>query len=230
MCRVLTYAIGALGVAALMASSAASAKIMVATWTGTVSSGSDVTGVFGPANSSLNGDTFTVKFTYDTDLGTRLTSPGVSDEVEGGSLYGVPSPLMATLTINGIPKTIAGIYQAALGQDDTTYVEDIAYDVYVTNNTQFLNFVDLRAYVPGVPLNIEDSFAPIAVNSYSGHFQLYSYNGNSTFYQASGALTNDTYEIQPLAVPEPAAWVLMLTGLSLGGAMLRRRAVDAPAA
>jgi hypothetical protein len=64
--------------------------------------GNDYLGFFGPANSSLVGDTFTLIYTFDTSKGAFDIAPQ-STQLYGGSgeTGNFPSPGFAVLTING---------------------------------------------------------------------------------------------------------------------------------
>lgn len=85
----------------------------------------DITGVFGPANSSLNGKIIQMTFTVDTSKGnysTHITNGvPVGDQVVGGRYYidvgygssYLTSPVSASVTISGISKAIAGNYASA---------------------------------------------------------------------------------------------------------------------
>jgi hypothetical protein len=98
------------------------------TYTGTVSSGNDFEGVFGPANTDLTGSSFTAVFVFDTALGnstTGATVPGGGTFVllAGGTSPADPflntaTPLVsATLSISGsAPVSFAG------GHEDRTAI------------------------------------------------------------------------------------------------------------
>jgi hypothetical protein len=100
--------------------SAARADVFNITYTGTVGSGSsapvgnqlsgnDGFGFFGPPNSSLVGDTFTLVYTFDTSKGAfDITSWATQLYGGTGGTGNWPSPGFAVLTINGNSVTFGG--------------------------------------------------------------------------------------------------------------------------
>lgn len=81
-----------------------SSNIETVTVLGTVYSGVDKGGYFGPAGADLEGDPFSLVFVFDTSNGNF-----------GGSFFGTPSPsLGAIFAINGKPMFIGGNYIASL--------------------------------------------------------------------------------------------------------------------
>lgn len=81
----------------------AHAVVMNATFTGTVSSGTDVNGgSFGAAGQDLTGMGFTLSFVYDPDTVGADRGIGLNDYVLGGAGTGYADPILsAVLTING---------------------------------------------------------------------------------------------------------------------------------
>ena len=87
----------------------ASATIVNAEWTGTITNGVDGLEIFGPAGADLSGAAFTGDMLYDTALGTTLYSSPTGTWLEGGPgvASGGQSPILtASLTINGITHAI----------------------------------------------------------------------------------------------------------------------------
>src|SRR5262249_33867981 len=84
--------------------------IVYVTYAGTVSYGYDQTGVFGPANTSLTGDTFIATYAFNTDVGVTYSSSTYNYALGGyGSATGQPSPsLGATITIDGHSVDVTG--------------------------------------------------------------------------------------------------------------------------
>jgi hypothetical protein len=99
-----------------------SAQVVQETYTGTIASGTDALGYFGPAGADLTGQSFTATFLFDTSLGAAVNavyppcaSPytcagGGLQEIYGGTSYGaVPTPnLSTTLTIGNGTYSYAG--------------------------------------------------------------------------------------------------------------------------
>ena len=97
-----TKLLGAFAALALSVASPALADIIHVTYAGTVSTGSDVTGVFGPPSTALDGDAFALTYTFDTAKG--IFTSGFNSSLAGGPGFGpgiYSSPGTAVLTING---------------------------------------------------------------------------------------------------------------------------------
>jgi hypothetical protein len=87
--------------AALGFAGPASAEIVSVTYWGTVTSGYDQTGVFGPAGTDLIGDSYVAHYVFDTTEGITYSN-SIGSGVTGGSWSGVASPsVSASVTING---------------------------------------------------------------------------------------------------------------------------------
>jgi RHS repeat-associated protein len=98
---------------------AVQAAIITVTITGTVSSGNDVTGVFGPSNTDLTGQSFTLVYTFDGTLGTESitatcgSSPCGSEDM-GATFTGTAAPASSLSPCTAAVLTIgSGTY--ALG-------------------------------------------------------------------------------------------------------------------
>ena len=120
--RALMLVLGVMG-----AGQFAGAALVVVTLTGTVSSGTDTTGVFGPPNSNLAGQPYIAIFTYDDTKGTTSTGSCA----DGTPYYSIldptstSSPGIATLSIGGsAPFPIGG---GAFGQTQTNFSYALMY-------------------------------------------------------------------------------------------------------
>jgi hypothetical protein len=90
----------------------AAAVIMQASLSGTVTSGTDLTGVFGSAGADLSGMTYSATYVFDTTRGALFAEPGF-EQVYGGSVYGLATPIVASsITINGTTFDVGGGWQA----------------------------------------------------------------------------------------------------------------------
>ena len=214
--RAIAGAAIALGV---LAAGAANAAILVATYTGAINIGYDSGGLFGPAGSSLTGDTYAAKFTIDTNQGAVLNNLPAYDELYGGLCCGFSSPIKVTLTIQGHTQAIAGSYYGfALTSPRSDLVEHYAEDDHVgVNNAPdrgYVNINGLGVSQPGfstlVPLTTSFNFGDAEINTSSGYaFMVFQSLG--TVQIAAG-------------VPEPANWMVMLIGLgAVGGAVRSHR-------
>ena len=235
----------ALAAAAVIGAAPASATITLATYTGTITGGNqssyDVTGVFGTPNAALGGLAYRVVYRIDDSLpgapfyfGPQGPNRDIS-ELLGGSSYGIAAiPVTATITIGGVSVAIGGEnasvdlqtfrnFQqtlhyvdgqvAALGAGNAAYVTEIAT---LFGSGGFLNSQDLRA-----PLDVDLTGFP--AGQAGGGFSIYENNGGG-YHWAFGQLRAEHLTIATAgAVPEPAAWSLMIAGFGLIGAALRRR-------
>jgi hypothetical protein len=79
-----------------------SADMVTVTYTGTVHDGFDHAGIFGTANTSLAGDTFTVVYFFNTALGFDFSLPGHPNLIGGtGTATFQPSPALGALVTIG---------------------------------------------------------------------------------------------------------------------------------
>jgi PEP-CTERM motif len=136
-------AVAVLGVAAGLAAPT-DAAIYEITYSGTVSLSNDLTGLFGGSGSSLDGSTYLAVYTLDDALpGAGYNNDGFQRLDYGGSFLSAPSPVSATLTINGITKSIMGTYvgtaylwneSTAPGLLGSDLVANQAYDIFTAGN------------------------------------------------------------------------------------------------
>lgn len=213
----------------------ASAATFLITYSGTVSSGFDVTGEFGTPAADLTGKSFSVVYTLTAPLaGAETYDSGRTGYIRGGSNYGTPSPLSARITINGITQAIGGgsFGQASQVNDDmgdsidheardqTDYVNSYVYNSVASSLYNIVNSTD---YTQPLTYSVHDG------DYRDGGFALrvfgFDNEGNFGFVRnASATLTNDLVTIVATsAVPEPAAWAMMIAGFGLIGGSLRYR-------
>jgi hypothetical protein len=226
-------ALGAVGV--LMAATPASAALVMATYTGTVASGTDLTGFFHDAD--LAGDAFTAHFVINTALGQSLNDPGYDARFGGPGFGGGVSPILsADFTLNGVTDSFtmgqdgAGNVFAKNGWEQTFFYANSNTTVGTVSDWDYLqlfvlsspspvllasNFTGTNITVLGDPLETNKVFRQVVDNGHT----ITSYNL---------ALAPTTVTLAVLSVPEPQTWMMMLTGfLGLGAMLRRRRAVAA---
>lgn len=203
----------------------AHAIVVQQTYTGSVVSGADVQGVFGPAGADLAGQAFTAVFTFDLSRGNTSTGPiggpGSFVQVAGGSdpgdpFLGTPTPLVvsATLSIAGSAAiTIAG------GMGDRTAVRSsnnpAALPSEYFTSTQGVNgdglSVFVRSFAATFPASLAatGTFLSSAGASVGDQFRIVD---NATFTdRARGVLAPSMLVVT--VVPEPAAALLWVIGL-----------------
>ena len=235
----------ALLAAALLAAGPAEAAEYIITYTGTVSASYDGTGTFGDPNASLDGLAFTAVYTLTAPLAGAYTSEGeFSARIWGGAQYAAPSPLSATLTINGITQAVSGNQRGDVEQrfvpdeifevgeirhlakhfsqthDDQGFFQQDSYLLsnYIRSglgNFDFLNTTDYTA-------SLDYDVRPGDVSTGSFRFEEFRYDG---IYYAYGDLTATHVTIAPAplggALPEPSTWAMLLLGFGALGAGLR---------
>jgi PEP-CTERM motif len=216
--------------------SPASATIVQVTYWGTVSSGSDQTGIFGPAGGSLDGDSYVAHYVFDTTQGYTYASP-TNNYAYGGSTYENNSPLVSSsVTINGHTANIGGNYEGLIwgladsaGPAESQQYEYVEYYSESTNTNTYThdyNYNVIYNDINTVPSSIIGPFTyhVAAGDTAYGLVSVYTYNYNTN----SSDL--DTYaELSPAgmtvgpAIPEPSTWAMMLLGFAgLGYAGYRR--------
>jgi len=225
MRSLIVSAVASLGIAAACAASA-DAATLVATYTGTVSSGYDQTGLFGTAGGDLAGAAYTVKYTIDTTKGVYVNNLPSHDALYGGSDYGTSSPVSATVTINGITLSIGG---ETVGEDTNSWnwQANYAAQSHGTDNGVTYKF-DVSNYSYSVADSLLDTVPLYPGYHIWGSFAWRVYDSNISQYTAftTADLTdlsqNGTFQVSALGgVPEPDTWVMMLLGVGMIGGSLR---------
>jgi hypothetical protein len=202
----------------------ASANVYMATYTGMVTGGLDQSGVFGTPNTSLDSAPFTAIFTYDTAVGGRSTDPGLNDEVYGGSVFSLPSPVSATLDINGVTQAIAGYYSGAF-----TAQPGLVFGA-VTDHTDFTdgyidNYLSVYAQAPSATASLDNTFpSESATNSPgTGGFNFLTFHSDTSTYSIYAYGGFETSTVQISATPLPGTLPLFASGLGLLGWLAWRR-------
>lgn len=229
--------IRSVGVAAVLAAAAlafspqaASAALWMATYSGTVESGTDGTDVFG-LGGDLGGASFTAHFKYNTLHGAETITP-FYDAISGGPFppFGssVGPVFFADLTINGVTDTFhTGQNSSGNVFDETTefgrFAQTFFYNQFdATDDNEFLQ---LYVYDAPNPISLTTAYTghnihiipPPIVDEIVGKYV--SVDGVPVD-AYTAIFAPDTVILQP--IPEPAAWALMIAGFGLVGASLRR--------
>lgn len=206
----------------------ASAATILITYTGTVNSGMDTTGVFGAAATDLTGKAFTSVYTlnYPT-FGVADINGSNSHETYGGALFNNASPLSAQITINGVTKSLSGAFSGDhFLQTFPNPVSSIS-DQAITDGQNIISNL-IQSPVNGVVNSLNFS-VPVSYNVKSGDYAAGGFylSHLSDFYQvedATGNFNTLSVNVESVgAVPEPATWALLLMGFGMVGATLRIR-------
>lgn len=219
---------------ALTLATPATAKIYLATYTGTLvgQNSYDISGVFGPAATSLAGLSYNVTYRInDALLGAPVIfytdGQGFNSSIHGGAQYHTAVPVTATITINGVTVFIDGTSQSDVLQVHHYHDEVDHYvatpDSYVQEfatafePVEFLTSADLRT-----PLSVDLTRLP---NPSGGSFGIHIPNPNNAdrYDWAGGELRAEHLTISAAdAVPEPAVWTMMIFGFGLAGTAMRQ--------
>jgi hypothetical protein len=153
--------------------SPSSAATVIATITGTVGSGTDVTGVFGAANSNLAGAAFAVVYTIDDSAGVRSDNPPTFSSISGRDSA---NPVSATLTING--------RSVSLGNGTTPMPIELSSQVvreYTQFSSRFFSFDISETVLPNLSTNVGEKVIFIDVEIQNPNIA-FSYDWESGFY------------------------------------------------
>lgn len=213
----------------------AAAMVVQYTYSGLVTTGADVTGLFGSAGAGLDGQGYSLSFTYDTARGSRIAGPGF-DQIGGGAWSGSASPMLsAVLTIGGRslsfgtgdralltaldggiwfpgPSIELEAYQSSAGPLPGSHLDSTIFDTVVDTGASGLPSLD----APGPMRN--------SLGRGNGFFSYLLTSGNGEvighawgYLHATGATAGT-----PVPVPAPPAAAL-LAGAVAGLALIRRR-------
>jgi hypothetical protein len=209
-------AFAAIGLLVAAAASGAQAAVIVTTYTGVVADGVDTVGFFGTPGADLAGEAFTAVYTLDTASSTNFKSPpGAFDD---DFQYGLGT---SSLTIGG--ATIVSPWV-----EEYRYIANSSQYIYGwTNLYNYAGSIEFETGIIGSSLlNSVDLAQPLSYKIVDG-------DGSSGFGYFTGkdpygnssniGLSTEQVEVttDAIAVPEPAAWTLMLTGFLGAGAALR---------
>jgi hypothetical protein len=181
----------------------------------------DAAGLFG--GGSLEGDHINATFLYDTANGTETLTPGMSDEVDGGSGNGGGLPITSVTFTVEVPFFIKGDpvpqyhdYSYSFAPD---YYADLLTSTSGVQDTAYNEAGDsIQAYL------VSDFAAPI---SFSQSFASSGYGPESFFNTAIGkdgtydTIVFDTISVTVDAAPEPSTWMLSVLGVGVLGCALR---------
>jgi len=232
-----TFLASALMAAAL--AGPASANRFVATFTGTVTNGTDSANVFNQAGADLTGQSFTAVFTLDDSAADFVLSNGaVYYDIYNG---GPANPIHATISVGGVSYALTPATDSFEDYLSWTRYSGGTFDQFMGNVARFVddgtvNTLDsLQLYgnaslddFLGSPLDYHTPFAHDFTSQSGGSFSIGSWSDstNAAFYSETLNLnvSRITYAAAPAggAVPEPASWAMMLVGFGLAGTALRR--------
>jgi hypothetical protein len=219
-------ALAATGLLAATVASGAQAAVVIATYTGTVSSGVDQAGFFGTQGADLTGDSFTAVYTLDTASTANLSEyySAYQDSLQYGSGE-------SSITINGVTRTSPYVQDYLYAQPGFEQISGwsnlLIGNVYYEYTAFVFGDGLLTSIDPAVPVSYTitdgDGFGGADADGFGGggSFTGYDGNGNNTDLN----FETDTVDVttDAAAVPEPATWMIMIVGFGMIGAAMRRR-------
>ena len=235
-----------LALGALLLTTPASAAILTATVTGTVREGGYYAGRYPAPLNDLTGQSFTAVYTINDAIPGILVNDYDDGSVrntgvDGGTVFGRPSPVSAVLTLAGftinfagkdrgyyyVYRDLANSHNDGIGLSTSSYVPRTdgqssgILDITVYSAPQGTTSGDYRvpfsyAFQPGDSATGQINFETYTVDE-AGAEQSYLYF-TALFDPATISVVNAS------AAPEPASWAMMIGGFGLAGAAVRRRA------
>jgi hypothetical protein len=220
------------------AASAAQARVIQFTVEGQVTRASGNAPIFGLPSADLVGLDYVAVFRFDPTLGNRLKSD-VFESTFGGVQSGAPNPsLGGQLTINGVtvslPGAFLGTVSTANGGASGATIQNLR-DVDEFAGSHAVLYSEIRAVganTLGTSLDAPFTYVvdPRDVVTSYYEFQTFEQVGCClTVRSSAGTLKPRTIRFEPLGVPEPATWAVLVWGFGLAGGGLRRRLRRRPA-
>jgi hypothetical protein len=223
------------GAALLLSASSPSAwaiTIQIASY-GTLSSGQDLSGVFGTPGENLTGHAYSYVATFDLTNAGYFTN-GVRSDIFGGPSYAYlpttpPSLGGGVLTINGQSQTLVGQWNTTLVAyigDGFSFDQQFVQD-YLNETDHYRNNAVVLHEEPSFGLFSLADYTPPAGNlcavasCLGGLFSFEETLNGQTISSAYGSLAPRSTTIT--AVPEPTAWTLLIMGLVILRMSQRRR-------
>ena len=233
---------GAVGVS-LLSAMPAMATVVQATFSGTVSSGTDALGLFGAAGGNLAQTSAQMSFRFDTSLGAPVSDPFAVDGVCGGSMLGSATPMLdATVTIGGVSITSDATrfgYAALLADPSFGQSEQFqARGSAVAQGQTYATQISALFYGPGfsLPLHLDAPYTLTNLAAMAGqpNSQVFG-DASFTFCPTTGNCLGThpyfnwtNFSVAPVvtaAVPLPASGLLLVAAVGGAGAVRRQRKV-----
>lgn len=240
--RVLSGAFLALSSAAVL-SAPASAAVMMATYTGVITTGFDHDLVFG-GRSNLAGAAFQTRFVYDTTrYDNRSVQQGSNAHVDMINGQGAGAPILSvSVTVNGVTDVLSltspqydygyQTYDHAPGRDLTlsqaTAYQQSAAGGYAFYEQAFAYFYSLQE----TPLALDMAFSATPAVAPSSMVQIINQDAydaargryrNHYMFQGAPTMLSVVRLADPTAaVPEPSTWALLIVGFGSVGLSLRQ--------
>ena len=188
----------------------ADAAMFHAVYKGTITDGSDADNLFGLSGQNIVDMGLTADITYLTSIPGTRTLGDMSDEV------------FSTDFANSVISSVVLTIGSKSFSFNPTYYADVYtsrgfLDVYALD----LNGTNLQTYFfpdQDGPTNLETAFSGTGSGDTGGGATQY-----SAFLSGSDIIDFNTTSVSVAAVPEPAAWGMMILGFAVLGGMMRYR-------
>jgi len=231
-------------IVSLISAAPATATVVQATFSGTVSFGTDALGLFGATGGNLAQSSAQVVFRFDTALGTPVSDPFVVDGVWGGTMIGSATPMLdATVTIGGVSITsdatrlgyAALLADPSFGQSEQFQARGTAT---MTQGQTVATQFNALFYGPGfsLPSQLDAPYTLTNLAAMAGQLNSQVF-GDATFSlcpTSGGCISSHpffnwtSFSVAPVvtaAVPLPASGLFLVAALGGVGAVRRRREV-----
>jgi hypothetical protein len=229
-----TLGLAAVAAAVVVTATPTSAAIMLATYSGILSSGggTEAASAFGVAADSLEGQRYSLAFRYDTALGETAADENGQTRLGGPGLSAASSPMLgATLIINGISRTLQGLNFGAVALETGTdgsrichgASDPIAPDAPGPDARRELLAVCMLVAPDKMPATFESLFDRGA-DSPSAFLVAALAGADGIGFVVNGKADHlSIVALDAGGVPEPGVWATMILGFFGAGAALRRR-------
>lgn len=227
----------------LLAVSPASANMMSATFTTTLTKGVDYTSYFGsPGATTLAGQTVTIEFIYDTSLGVDTSSPTQMQRRGGSDFRAGLFILSTTVTIGGTSlgiqsrnQQIWNVVPSSAPSTAGTYgfsTDDLVYQPGgISGALASRDSVAISASGPGISVDLTKPGSYV-LDSVSASIMLTEFGPPYGWKDARYNVAANAFgpgklvvrELAPVSTgPEPRIWALMLSGIGAIGYVVGRR-------
>jgi hypothetical protein len=220
--KLLVAAVSALLLTPIMAK----ADLVTGSFSGTMSDGTDTTGVFGTVDADLSGDTIDGTYSYDTALFSQVVSGGTNTATGTG-----PGALTVSITIDGFTHTFTDNSSSGVFLDDGSVSGNNELTLNNANNQNLgggstigesftLDAQDpITAFITGTGLDQNFGASPLIT---SGSFNVLD-TGPNVQVDGDFTVSSLTESTGAPAVPEPGSLALLAVGV-MGVVGMRRRA------
>lgn len=214
--------------ALLSGTSSASAVTMTVTYSGTVTEGSDQTGIFGSPGGSLAGGIFTAIFTVDLTQGSPNNYNDTTNPLNAYNSH--QGGIDATLIINGHPFAFPGTFsnsqqnlvQGAPNNLEYREISDTIYSTFNYPADEKYLYLIVHDYTAAIPLLLTTPFSFLPLPGADDGWGTFLILQSSGSINTGGSLNVESVTVSS-SVPEPSTWAMMVLGFAGVGFVVYRR-------